>query len=69
MESIERVSKGDALNKDTLYMLGGVALVVFGAGLILSNPIVRRYMGQLGIADLAGNVMPDIERYMKIRSM
>jgi hypothetical protein len=50
-------------------MLGGVALVVFGAGLILSNPIVRRYMGQLGIADLAGNVMPDIERYMKIRSM
>ena len=69
MESIERVSSGDALNKDTLYMLGGVALVVFGAGLILSNPIVRRYMGQLGIADLAGNVMPDIERYMKIRSM
>jgi hypothetical protein len=69
MESIERVSNGDALNKDTLYMLGGVALVVFGAGLILSNPIVRRYMGQLGIADLAGNVMPDIERYMKIRSM
>ena len=69
MESIERVSNGDALNKDTLYMLGGVALVVFGAGLILSNPIVRRYMGQLGIADLAGNVMPDIERHMKIRSM
>jgi hypothetical protein len=69
MASIERVSNGDALNKDTLYMLGGVALVVFGAGLILSNPIVRRYMGQLGIADLAGNVMPDIERYMKIRSM
>jgi hypothetical protein len=69
MESIERVSNGDALNKDTLYMLGGVALMVFGAGLILSNPIVRRYMGQLGIADLAGNVMPDIERYMKIRSM
>jgi hypothetical protein len=26
-------------------------------------------VGQLGIADLAGNVMPDIERYMKIRSM
>ena len=69
MESIERVSNGDALNKDTLYMLGGVALVVFGAGLILSNPIVRRYMGQLCIADLAGNVMPDIERYMKISSM
>jgi hypothetical protein len=69
MESIERVSSSDAVDKDTLYMLGGVALVVFGAGLILSNPIIRRYMGQLGIGNFAGNVLPDIERYFKLRAM
>ena len=31
-----------APDKDTLFMLSGVALMVFGAGLILSNPLVRK---------------------------
>ena len=35
-----------AADKDTLFMLGGVAMIVFGAGLILSNPVVRRYLGR-----------------------
>jgi hypothetical protein len=39
---------GSFNDKDTLSMLSGVALVVFGAGLILSNPIARRYLGQFG---------------------
>ncbi len=30
-------------------MLGGVALVIFGAGSVLSNPTVRRYLGQVGL--------------------
>ena len=55
--------------KDTLYMLGGVALVVFGAGLILTNPLIRRYMSQLGVGNLASAAMPDIERYLKLRAM
>ena len=69
METIEHVTNGDAVDKETLYMLGGVALVVFGAGLILSNPVVRRYMGLLGIGNFAGDVLPDIERYFKLRAM
>jgi hypothetical protein len=56
-------------DKSTLYLLGGVALVVFGAGLIISNPFIRRYMAQLGIGDLAHATMPDIERYLKLRAM
>ena len=56
-------------DKDTLYMLGGAALILFGAGLILSNPLVRRYMGQIGIANLAQAAMPDIDRYLKLRQM
>ncbi len=50
-------------------MMGGVALMVFGAGLVLSNPYVRRYMSQLGIGNLAQTVMPDVERYLRLRAM
>jgi hypothetical protein len=60
---------GLSADKDTLYLLGGAALIVFGAGLILSNPVVRKYMGQLGVGNLAKDLMPDIDRYLKLRSM
>ena len=56
-------------DKDTLFMLSGVALVVFGAGLILSNPIARRYLGQFGLGNLAQAALPDLDRYLKLRSM
>jgi len=56
-------------DKDTLYMLGGAALILFGAGLILSNPMVRRYMGQMGVGNLVGAALPDIDRYLKLRAM
>jgi hypothetical protein len=69
MELAEAGMNGNGSDKDTLYMLGGVALVVFGAGLILSNPHIRRYMSQIGIGDLAQAAMPDVERYLKLRAM
>lgn len=56
-------------DKDTLYMLSGVALMIFGAGLILSNPLVRKYLGQVGIGNLAQAALPDLDRYLKLRSM
>ena len=56
-------------DKDTLYMLSGVAMIVFGAGLILSNPLVRRYMGQIGIGNLVQGALPDLDRYLKLRAM
>jgi hypothetical protein len=56
-------------DKDTLYMLSGVAFIVFGAGLILSNPLVRKYLGQVGIGNLAQAALPDLDRYLKLRSM
>jgi hypothetical protein len=62
-------TRSDSEARDTLYMLGGVALVVFGAGLILTNPGVRRVLGNIGMGDLAGMAVPDIERYLKLRSM
>lgn len=56
-------------NKDTLYMLGGAALILFGTGMILSNPVVRRYLGQLGVGNLLLAALPDVDRYMKLRAM
>jgi hypothetical protein len=57
-------------SKDTLFLLGGVAMVVFGAGLILSTPMVRQYLGEMGFGNLIAGVIPkDLERYMKLRAM
>ena len=69
MELMEHNSNGAETDKSTLFLLGGVALVVFGAGLIVSNPFVRRYMAQLGVGNLAQATLPDIERYFKLRAM
>lgn len=69
MELMDHIENGTVADKSTLYLLGGVALVVFGAGLIITNPVVRRYMSQLGVGNLAGAAIPDIERYFKLRAM
>jgi hypothetical protein len=67
--STEENGNGIGSDRDTLYMLGGVAMIVFGAGLILSNPIARKYLGQLGVGNLAQAALPDLDRYLKLRSM
>jgi hypothetical protein len=69
MDFTEMTATENGSDKDTLYMLGGVALVVFGAGLILSNPFIRRYLSQLGVGGLAQAAIPDVERYLKLRAM
>lgn len=68
LELTERTN-GSGTDKDTLYVLGGIALVVFGAGMILSNPLIRRYIGQMGLGSLALSSLPDIDRYLKLRAM
>jgi hypothetical protein len=57
-------------NRDTLFLLGGAAMVVFGAGLILSTPAVRQYLGGVNIGNIVGAIIPkDFQRYMKMRAM
>ena len=50
-------------------MLGGVALVILGAGLVLFQSSVRRYLGSVGVGNLASAALPDLERYFRLRSM
>ncbi len=59
----------ESVDMDTLYFLGGIALCVFGAGLVLSNPTVKQYLGKAGVGNVMGDMMPDIERYLRIRAM
>ena len=55
--------------RDTLFLLGGVALMVFGAGLVVTSPTVRRYLGNVNLGGLLHAAVPDLERYLKLRSM
>jgi hypothetical protein len=55
--------------RDTMFLLGGAAMILFGAGLILSTPMVKRALGGAGIGNLIGAALPDLERYMKLKAM
>jgi hypothetical protein len=69
VEITNRTEEANGVDKETLYMFGGVALVIVGAGLVLSNPTVRRYLGQMGVSNFASAALPDLERYFRLRSM
>jgi hypothetical protein len=65
--------------RDMLYVVGGLALMVLGAGLIASHPTIRRTVRaglesvlpdlQGSVGSQLGVVVPDVRRYMKIRAM
>jgi hypothetical protein len=69
MAAIGTLQTDEGTDKETLMLLSGVALLVFGAGLILSNRTIRRYLGQVGPGSLVTAAVPDIERYLKLRAM
>jgi hypothetical protein len=69
----------DSEAMDVLLLSGGAALVVLGAGLLLSNSAIRQSakaaLGTL-MPDLEGpfkagirGVLPDVERYLKLKGM
>jgi hypothetical protein len=70
-ELIERTKDQDSNDgTDTLMLLGGAALVIFGAGLILSTPAARGLLGGLNLGNLLGAALPkDVQRYIRMRSM
>ncbi len=69
MELVKRSDGSPSSQRDTLFMLGGVALVMVGAGMILSNRAVRRYVENSPIGSVINNLIPDVERYFKLRAM
>ena len=55
--------------RDTLFLLGGLALILFGAGLVVTNPAIKKTLGNLKVGNLLHAAIPDLERYMKLRAM
>jgi hypothetical protein len=55
--------------RDTLFLLGGLSLILFGAGLVIINPAVRKLLGNVKIDKILHTAVPDLERYLKLRSM
>ena len=72
-------SNGSNGSKDMLYLVGGAALLIAGVGLIMAHPTVRQQVRaslERVLPNMPGNlsnslstVVPDFQRYMKIRSM
>ncbi len=78
-EEMVMANNGIDESKDMLYLVGGFALLVAGAGLIMAHPEIRKQVRAgldrvlPGVQDNFNlgltTVVPDFQRYMKIRSM
>jgi hypothetical protein len=55
--------------RDTLFLMGGLALILFGAGLVVTNPAVKKLLGGVKVGGLLQEALPDLERYLKLRAM
>jgi hypothetical protein len=64
--------------RDALLLAGGVALMIFGAGMLMASPVIRRTVrgalipmlpGQDGANGSLGGLFPDVERYMRLKAM
>jgi hypothetical protein len=63
------VDDDEGNDTEMLYLFGGVALAIFGVGLILSNRSVRQLLGQVKPGALMQAAVPDLQRYLKLRAM
>lgn len=67
MEAL-RINESDDM-RDNLLLFGGVALIMLGAGMVLTSPAVRKYLGGVDLAGLLRGAAPDFERYLKLKAM
>jgi hypothetical protein len=54
---------------DTMMLFGGAALIVLGAGMLLSSSTIRGYLGNLNVMKLIQAAVPDVERYLRLKAM
>jgi hypothetical protein len=69
MDAIGTTRNGEASDNETLLLFGSAACLLFGAGLILSSSLTRRYLGDLNAGNLLQTAVPDVQRYLKLRAM
>ena len=76
---MENTNNDVSESRDALYLVGGVSLIVLGVGLVMTHPTIRKTLltglsailpemkGKFGL-DLSA-IGPDVERYLKLKSM
>ena len=69
MDAIRTTRNGEASDNDTLLLFGGAACLLFGAGLILSSSMTRRFLGDMNAGNILQAAVPDVQRYLKLRAM
>ena len=56
-------------SRQTLMMFGGMALILVGAGMILTSPAVKKCLGGINLSKMLQAAAPDFERYLKLKNM
>lgn len=69
IDKISPMTQDRQVDKEFLYVAGGVALGIFAAGMVLSSPTIRRVFGKTDLESIVSTVVPDIEKYFRLRSM
>lgn len=69
MENINASFQERVDTRETLLMYGGLALVILGVGMVMTNPTIRKATGLIGAGGLVKAALPDIQRYLKLRGM
>jgi hypothetical protein len=68
MQTVSALDHNSEMN-DTMMLFGGAALIVLGAGMLLSSSTIRGYLGNLNVMKLIQAAVPDVERYLKLKAM
>jgi hypothetical protein len=54
---------------DMLLVVGGTALMVIGAGLLLTVPAVRKHLSNINVKALLQAAAPQFERYLNLTNV
>ena len=52
--------------RDTLLVFGGVALVLLGAGMVLSSHAGKKYLSEVNFGNLLARALPELQRNLKL---
>lgn len=70
MDQLQPFNKNGSIDpQETILLFGGAALMLLGAGMVLSSESVRKYVGGLNPAGLLQAALPDLQRYLKLKEM
>ena len=58
MDLSEATHHSGGTDLESLLLIGGLAMLFLGAGLVLSDPLLRRYRAKFGIGDVSATA-PD----------